>query len=127
MPYTLEVSSPGVDRPLTQPRHWQRAAGRLVRVPLAPSGAGHAKPGHGKPGAVAVQGRVVAADAAGVTLDIDGAHRRFDYAALGAGMVQIEFDRPGTDAGSGGVAGRGVCRRQTGAERRGPGAEPDGH
>lgn len=28
--YTLEVSSPGVDRPLTQPRHWRRATGRLV-------------------------------------------------------------------------------------------------
>ena len=23
--YTLEVSSPGVDRPLTEPRHWRRA------------------------------------------------------------------------------------------------------
>src|ERR1700722_4194745 len=30
-PYTLEVSSPGVDRPLTDPRHWRRAAGRLVQ------------------------------------------------------------------------------------------------
>jgi ribosome maturation factor RimP len=30
--YTLEVSSPGVDRPLTEPKHWRRAAGRLVRV-----------------------------------------------------------------------------------------------
>ncbi len=30
-PYTLEVSSPGVDRPLTQPRHWRRAIGRLGR------------------------------------------------------------------------------------------------
>ena len=28
--YVLEVSSPGVDRPLTEPRHWRRAAGRLV-------------------------------------------------------------------------------------------------
>ena len=37
-PYTLEVSSPGVDRPLTQPRHWRRAVGRLVRVPLAGPG-----------------------------------------------------------------------------------------
>src|SRR3954449_6602501 len=27
--YTLEVSSPGVDRPLTLPRHWRRNAGRL--------------------------------------------------------------------------------------------------
>src|SRR5690349_2133827 len=29
-PYVLEVSSPGVDRPLTEPRHWRRALGRLV-------------------------------------------------------------------------------------------------
>ena len=33
-PYTLEVSSPGVDRPLTEPKHWRRAIGRLVTVPL---------------------------------------------------------------------------------------------
>jgi ribosome maturation factor RimP len=31
-PYVLEVSSPGVDRPLTLPRHWRRATGRLVLV-----------------------------------------------------------------------------------------------
>ena len=35
VPYTLEVSSPGVDRPLTEPRHWRRARGRLVRVKVA--------------------------------------------------------------------------------------------
>ena len=31
--YTLEVTSPGVDRPLTTPRHWRRAHLRLVRRP----------------------------------------------------------------------------------------------
>src|SRR6195952_6109082 len=30
-PYTLEVSSPGVERPLTLPRHWRRNVGRLVK------------------------------------------------------------------------------------------------
>jgi ribosome maturation factor RimP len=30
--YVLEVTSPGVDRPLTAPRHWRRAVGRLVAV-----------------------------------------------------------------------------------------------
>jgi ribosome maturation factor RimP len=39
--YTLEVSSPGVDRPLTAERHWRRAQGRLVRVPLAPGAPGY--------------------------------------------------------------------------------------
>ncbi|MGW6696054.1 ribosome maturation factor RimP [Rhodococcus sp. NPDC054953] len=33
-PYTLEVTSPGVDRPLTEPRHWRRAQGRRVRVEI---------------------------------------------------------------------------------------------
>jgi ribosome maturation factor RimP len=125
MPYTLEVSSPGVDRPLTQPRHWQRAVGRLVRVPLTPSGAGHARtpaaPGKFAPGkAGSVQGRVVAADAAEVTLDIDGQHRRFGYATLGAGAVQIEFGRPEEPA-------REDAPDRREPESRGPGGQPDGH
>ncbi|MEO9223266.1 MAG: ribosome maturation factor RimP, partial [Mycobacteriaceae bacterium] len=33
--YTLEVTTPGVDRPLTLPRHWRRARGRRVAVALA--------------------------------------------------------------------------------------------
>src|SRR6201992_1852349 len=55
-PYTLEVSSPGVDRPLTEPRHWRRAVGRLVKVKVAGEGT--------------VEGRILAADADGVTLDL---------------------------------------------------------
>ncbi|XKH54715.1 ribosome assembly cofactor RimP [Citricoccus nitrophenolicus] len=35
-PYQLEVSSPGVDRPLTEPRHWRRNVGRLVSVEVLP-------------------------------------------------------------------------------------------
>ncbi|MBE7162678.1 MAG: ribosome maturation factor RimP [Williamsia herbipolensis] len=33
--YTLEVTSPGIGRPLTQPRHFARAAGRMVAVTTA--------------------------------------------------------------------------------------------
>ena len=85
-PYTLEVSSPGVDRPLTEPRHWRRSAGRLVRVTAAEAGT--------------VTGRVVAADLDGVTMDIGGDRRRFGYAALGAGTVQVEFGHPQTELGA---------------------------
>ena len=84
VPYTLEVSSPGVDRPLAEPRHWRRAVGRLVKVK---AGAGET-----------VQGRVLAADVDGVTMDIDGTSRRFGYGDLGPGAVQVEFGRvPGAD------------------------------
>jgi ribosome maturation factor RimP len=79
VPYTLEVSSPGVDRPLTEPRHWRRAARRLVKVKVAGEGT--------------VIGRVLAADDSGVTLDVDGARRELGYGALGPGAIQVEFGR----------------------------------
>jgi ribosome maturation factor RimP len=79
VPYTLEVSSPGVDRPLTEPRHWRRAAGRLVKVKAATEGT--------------VAGRVEEADDDGVTLEISGTRRHFGYGELGPGTVQVEFGK----------------------------------
>ena len=77
-PFVLEVSSPGVDRPLTEPRHWRRAVGRLVAVPV---------------GEQTLTGRVVEAGDTGVVLDVDGARHAVGWAELGAGKVQIEFNR----------------------------------
>lgn len=34
-PYVLEVTSPGIGRPLTEPRHWRRAQARKAKVELA--------------------------------------------------------------------------------------------
>jgi ribosome maturation factor RimP len=100
--YTLEVSSPGVDRPLTEPRHWRRARGRLVRAPLTPEAAGSP-----------VQGRVIEAGAATVTLEIDGQQRDFGYQELGPGQVQVEF---------GGGASPSAASDEPGDE-----GDPDGH
>lgn len=72
--YQLEVGSPGVDRPLTEPRHWRRNISRLVLVN-------------------GVTGRVTAADEQGIVLDVDGTPRELTYAELGPGKVQIEFKR----------------------------------
>lgn len=91
VPYTLEVSSPGVDRALTEPRHWRRAVGRMVSVPLtattANSHASTTAP-HKPP---TIRGRVVLASQTTVTLDVDGDRAEFDYAELGPGRVQVEF------------------------------------
>lgn len=77
LPYVLEVSSPGVDRPVRTPRQWRRVVGRLVRVTVADRGR--------------LVGRVRAADEAGVTIDVAGEQETFEYAALGPGAVEVEF------------------------------------
>ena len=106
-PYVLEVTSPGVDRPLTQQRHWRRNVGRLVAVPVGPDGAGQQ-----------LTGRILAVEDAGVTLAVEataseakakakpGAKKRaptarqVPWAELGAGRVQIEFGRHADDHGN---------------------------
>lgn len=81
--YTLEVTSPGVDRPLTTPRHWRRNHGRLVRV-STPQGD--------------LLGRIDSTDDAGVTFLIDGeTARTLPYEQLNSGVVQLEFRRSNED------------------------------
>ena len=88
-PYTLEVTSPGVDRPLALPRHWRRNRGRLVRATLTD-------------GRV-VTGRVADADDTRAVLEVEVDSGRpkqqrveqqevvFDEVARA--KVQIEFNR----------------------------------
>lgn len=78
-PYTLEVSSPGVDRPLTLPRHWRRNTDRLVTV----------TPVEGEP----VTGRIRSSDEEGVVLEVEGTERRLDYGEVARARVQVEFKR----------------------------------
>jgi ribosome maturation factor RimP len=74
-PYVLEVSSPGVDRPLTLPRHWRRNAGRKVRI-TASDGA-------------EVTGRIAANDDETVTLTEPDRALSFDEIA--EAHVEVEF------------------------------------
>ena len=72
--YVLEVTSPGVDRPLTEPRHWRRNIGRLVEVD-------------------GIKGRIVDATEEGVALEVGGEQRDIAHADLGTGKVVVEFSR----------------------------------
>ena len=78
-PYTLEVSSRGVSRPLELPRHWRRNVGRLVAVTTS---AGES-----------FTGRVSAAGEDGVTLDVEGSARELALAEVSKALVQVELNR----------------------------------
>jgi ribosome maturation factor RimP len=82
-PYTLEVTSPGLDRPLTKPRHWRRAKLRLVQVRQADG--------------AQFTGRVGAADDdpdGGVEMLVNGAMRRVAYADVAHAVIEVEFGQP---------------------------------
>lgn len=67
--YSLEVTSPGVDHPLTDPRAFSRVEGREVLV--------HRDAGEGK--ILQVRGRVTAVDEEAVVLDTEGEQVRVRY------------------------------------------------
>lgn len=81
--YTLEVTSPGVDRPLTQPRHWRRSRYRLVRI----------TPVEG-PGFV---GRIGHAGEEAARVLVDGQIREVRYRDVAKAVIEIEFKQPPTE------------------------------
>lgn len=81
--YTLEVTSPGVDRPLTRQRHWRRAKYRLVRI--SP---------HDGPGFL---GRIGYAGPDSVRVLVDGELRDVRYRDVAKAVIEIEFKQPPTE------------------------------
>lgn len=85
--YTLEVSTPGTDRPLTQLRHFRRARTRLVRLAM-------------RDGSV-VRGRLVDADADGYEVQVDDGDAasvvRVAPGDVARGEVEVELTRADAD------------------------------
>ena len=83
-PYTLEVTSPGLERPLRTPEHFRRAVGATVSV----------KTGSGS-SARRRRGVLVAADDHGFGLDLDdGSHERIDHADTVQARTVFEWGAP---------------------------------
>lgn len=94
--YVLEVTSPGVDRPLTEPRHWRRARGRLVEARCADG--------------TVVLGRVLGTDDDGADLAVAAGPprrgrpvktriERLRFTEVLQAVVQIEFGPAGASGG----------------------------
>lgn len=100
--YTLEVSSPGVERPLRTPQHFARAVGETVSVRTVAGGEGERR----------VVGQLVAADTDGFVLEGDtvpGGRRRISYGEVD--RARTVFDWGGAPRPAGG-------RRHGSARRR---------
>ena len=76
--YTLELSSRGVSKPLTELKHFRRNTGRLVKLWLAES---------------EVTGRIVGVDADAVVVDVDGTQATYPLDEVRKAVIQIEMNR----------------------------------
>ncbi|MEU9866146.1 ribosome maturation factor RimP [Streptomyces sp. NPDC047971] len=83
--YTLEVGTPGAERPLTEHRHYVRATGRLAKLQLNDGGE--------------LVARILTVDEDGVDLEVPGVKgrkptaRRVEFADIAKARVEIEFNR----------------------------------
>jgi len=75
-PFTLEVTSPGIDRPLTELRHWRKNLGRLVKILTKED--------------KEISGRIAEVQSGKVRID----DAIFDFESIKRAQVQIEFNRP---------------------------------
>ncbi|MFD9029881.1 ribosome maturation factor RimP [Streptomyces sp. NPDC056527] len=83
--YTLEVGTPGAERPLTEHRHYVRATGRLAKLQLNDGGE--------------LVARILTVDEDGIDLEVPGVKgrkptaRRVEFADIAKARVEIEFNR----------------------------------
>jgi len=76
-PFTLEVTSPGLDRPLTKPRHWRKNIDRLVKIVLL----------DGKE----IKGRIKAANEVSATVD----ESEIKFSDIKRANLEVEFKQVG--------------------------------
>jgi len=110
--YVLEVTSPGIDRPLTAPRHYRRNVGRLIKMQLA-EGAGGGE----------LTARITGVDDSGVDLEVPGVKgrkptaRRLAFGDIGTARVEVEFNRKA--AGKSGADSKQQPQRESAADGEG--------
>ena len=79
MPFTLEVTTPGIDRPLTLGRHWKKNIGRLVKITP-------------KTGDKYI-GRIASVKDNAVTIEIKGKESEISFAEISRAQIEVEFNR----------------------------------
>ncbi|MFI5507115.1 ribosome maturation factor RimP [Mycobacterium sp. NPDC051804] len=85
-PYVLEVTSPGVDRPLTTEKHFRRARGRKVELTLSDGAQLTGRLGETRDGTVAL----VVRKGRGTELSV----RELPIDQITKAVVQVEFSPP---------------------------------
>ena len=77
MTYTLDVGSPGIDRPLTKWRHWKKNLDRIVKINSKSN---------------VFEGRIKKVEETEVQIEIKGKLQSFQYSDISKAIIQVEFN-----------------------------------
>ncbi len=77
MTYTLDVGSPGIDRPLTKLRHWKKNLDRIVKINSKSN---------------VFEGRIKKVEETEVQIEIKGKLQSFQYSDISKAIIQVEFN-----------------------------------
>ena len=77
MIYTLDVGSPGIDRPLTKLRHWKKNLDRIVKINSKSN---------------VFEGRIKKVEETEVQIEIKGKLQSFQYSDISKAIIQVEFN-----------------------------------
>lgn len=94
--YTLEVSSPGLDRPLVKPEHFRRFQSELVRIVMHTHVLGRRR----------FTGHIVEVDDHQVVLEVDGESYTLPYDQMDSARVEPDFTAPVESRKKGGKGGK---------------------
>lgn len=81
--YTLEVSSPGLDRPLFTPEHFAKQIGETVKVEL----------GIAQDGRRRFQGQILAVDGDKITIEQDGSPVTIAHERISRARLKPDYDK----------------------------------
>jgi ribosome maturation factor RimP len=85
-PYDLEVGSPGLERRLREPRHFERSVGKLVKVKtVEPVSGGRVH-----------EGALVSADAEAIVIASEGGELRVPYDGIASARTVFDWKKAGT-------------------------------
>ena len=79
--YTLEITSPGLERPLRRPEHYARALGETISVKLGPQIEGDRR----------IQGVLAGCDDDGITIEQNGVPRRMAFGDITKARTVFEW------------------------------------
>jgi ribosome maturation factor RimP len=85
-PYELQVSSPGLERPLREPRHFERSVGQQVRVKTVEPVSGRR----------VHEGALVSADAEAIVIASEGGELRVPYGGIASARTVFEWKKAGS-------------------------------